>query len=254
MRRIFAYSISCLIILTIFFNPVKAQDTITFPLKIRAGFDVTGPAINYFDKNILNTEAYISVDLNEKTAVFLSGGNLNYKYSQYNYNYSAKGMYLRTGLDFNLMKPDKAQGKYYAGIGLRYGISRFTSQVPSFQHTNYWGITESSIGQTTNWGHFVEVSPGVRTEIFKNFSIGWTVSLRMLLYTTTGKDLKPIYIPGFGNGAKRASTGINYFLVWNIPYKKIRVIIKKEVPEETDETDDTGQPGTTPQPSSNRQI
>ena len=62
----------------------------------------------------------------------------------------------------------------------------------------------------------------------------------MLLYTGTGKDLRPIYFPGFGNGGKTFTTGLNYFIVWNIPYKKINVIIKKEVPEETEETVETG--------------
>ena len=32
---------------------------------------------------------------------------------------------------------------------------------------------------------------------------------------------------------------MNYFIVWNISYKKIQVIRKKEVKEEPDENDDT---------------
>ena len=87
----------------------------------------------------------------------------------------------------------------------------------------------------TNWAHFIEVSPGVRAEIFNNISVGWTVSIRMLLYSGSDKDLKPINIPGFGNGEKLVSTGINYFITWNIPYKKRRVIIPVEKPEDPDD-------------------
>lgn len=244
MRRTFAYFISLLLISFCSLLQAYSQDTILIPLKIKAGLEVSGPAIHYFDKNILNTEAYISVDMNEKISAVLGGGYLKYKYSQYNYTFNDKGMFIRTGLDFNLLKPDKSQGKYYAGIGLRYGLSVFTSETPSFQHTDYWGITSSSIAQKTNWAHFLEVTPGVRTEIFRNFSMGWTISLRMLLYTGTGKDLRPIYIPGFGNGANRISTGIGYFFVWSIPYKKITVIMKKDVPEEPDDTGTLNNPGT----------
>jgi len=68
--------------------------------------------------------------------------------------------------------------------------------------------------------------------------MGWNISLRMLVYSGTGKDLRSIYMPGFGNGATKFSTGVSYFISWNIPYKKIRVIIKKEEPEETEETDE----------------
>jgi hypothetical protein len=105
--------------------------------------------------------------------------------------------------------------------------------------TDYWGTTSSSITAKTNWGHFVEVSPGVRTEIFNHFSIGWSISLRMLLYSGAGKDLRPVYFPGFGNGTKTFSTGLSYYIVWNIPYKKINAILKKEVKEDTDDNVDT---------------
>jgi hypothetical protein len=142
-------------------------------------------------------------------------------------------------------------GRYWAGIGLRYGISRFTSEYPVYQKENYWGIATSSIPRKTYWGHFIEASPGVRAELFRNISIGWTVSLRMLLYTGTGKDLRPLYFPGFGNASKSFTIGLNYFIVFNIPYKKINVIIKKEVPPETE---DTGTPADNQQPAGVRQV
>jgi hypothetical protein len=240
MRRISAYSISLLLILICCCRNVSAQDTIPIPLKIKVGLEVSGPAVYFIEKKNLNAEGYIAADINEKVSAVLGAGYLNYKYSQYNYEYLNRGMFFRAGADFNLLKPDKSLGKYWAGIGLRYGLSVFSSEVPSFTQENYWGITSSSIAKKTNWGHFIEVTPGVRAEVFKNISIGWTFSLRMLLYTGTGKDLRPIYFPGFGNGVKTISSGLNYFITWNIPYKKINVILKKEVPEEPEDTVDTG--------------
>jgi hypothetical protein len=243
MRRISAYFISLLVISFCSLLQAHSQDTILIPLKIKVGLEVSGPAIHYFDTNTLNSEGYISVDMNEKISVVLAGGYSKYNYSQYNYTFNDKGMFIRTGLDFNLLKADKSKGKYYTGIGLRYGLGVFTSETPSLTHTDYWGLTSSSIAQKTKIAHFIEVSPGVRTEIFRNFTMGWTISLRMLLYTSTGKDLRPIYIPGFGNGAKTISTGLNYFFVWNIPYKKINVIMKKDAPEETDDTEPVNNQG-----------
>jgi hypothetical protein len=66
----------------------------------------------------------------------------------------------------------------------------------------------------------------------------------MLLYTGTGKDFRPVYFPGFGNGTKTFSAGLNYYIIWNIPYKKINAILKKEVKEETDDNADTNTNGT----------
>jgi hypothetical protein len=254
MRRIFVYFTSLLLSSFSSTLLVNSQDTILFPLKIKAGLEVLGPAMHYFnkniltgDKNILTAEGYIAVDINEKTSVVLGAGYLNYKYSQYNFSYLNKGMFTRAGLDFNLLKPDKARGKYWAGIGLRYGLSFFSSEVPLFQHDNYWGTISSSISQKSYMAHFIEVSPGVRTEMFRNFSMGWSISLRMLVHSSTGKDLRPIYFPGFGNGSNLISGGMNYFLVWSIPYKKITVIQKKEEPEETEDTETINNSGTRPQ-------
>jgi hypothetical protein len=236
MRRTYAYFISLLILFCS--DLLQAQDTILFPLKIRAGLEVSGPVIYLTDKNNLSAEGFVSMDRNEKMAYVIEGGYLSYKYSQYNYDYLSKGVFARVGVDFNLLKPEISKGKHWAGIGLRYGLSVFNSETPSFQHENYWGIVTSSVSPRTSLGHFLEVAPGVKTELFRNFSIGWTIRLRMLISGGGGKDLRPIYFPGFGPGGKTVNAGINYYLVWNIPYRTKRVIIKKEVPEETEQEGD----------------
>jgi hypothetical protein len=240
MRRIYAYIISVLFTHFSMISPLVAQDTIDFPLKLKIGLEVSGPAEYYTNKNILKTEGFISADLDEKRTVILSAGFVNYKYSQYNYDYLNKGYFLRTGVDFNLLNPEKSQGRYWAGIGFHYGLSRFTSETPSFSQDNYWGTTASTIPSKSSWGHFLEATPGIKTEIFKNVSIGWAISLRILLYTGTAKDLRPIYFPGYGSGGKKTSTEISYWLTWNIPFKKIRVITRKPAPEESDDSGDNG--------------
>jgi len=222
-----------ILVLTVF--QVHAQDTIPIPLKIKIGIDVLGPATYYSDKNVLNTEAYISVDLDESKAVMVSVGSSNYKFSQYNYSYMSSGNFIRFGMDFNLLKPDKSQGKYWFGLGLRYGLSSFNSEVPFFEKTGYWGTITSSIPSRKKLAQFVEISPGVRTEIFKNFSMGWSIGMRLLVSSGSSKDVRPIYLPGFGNASKVITAGLNYFLVWNIPFKTKNVIMKKPAPEEPED-------------------
>ena len=175
MLRTLRYIFSLLTFLAYNLIQVQAQDTIPVPLKIRAGLELSGTVSYFTDKNILNEEAYVSVDLDEKKSVFFAAGFLNFKYSQYNYSYLNKGSFIRAGIDFNLLKPEKSKGKYWAGVGFRYGISRFTAEFPSFQKENYWGTVSSSIPSRTSWAHFLEASPGIRAELFRNFSIGWNV-------------------------------------------------------------------------------
>jgi hypothetical protein len=236
MRRISAYFISVVLVIFCGSLQINGQDTINYPLKIKIGMEVSGPVLYYFDNNILRAEGVVSVDLNEVKSVIFAAGYADYNYSQYNYTYMSNGMFARAGVDFNLMKPKKTKGLYWGGIGFRYGISNFKYQIPFFKQDNYWGTTQSSVSENKTWAHFIEASPGIRAEVFKNVSMGWSVNLRMLLYSGTGKDLKAIYIPGFGQAEKRFNIGMSYYLSFNIPYKKIRVIIKKPEPEEPEET------------------
>jgi hypothetical protein len=243
MRKISIYIISLLAVSHC--NPVmaqvkvqvKVQDSVLIPLKIRAGIEISGPVIYFTDNNNLNYEGFVSGDFNEKISLFFGGGYSNYKYSQYNYGYLSHGVFIKAGADFNLFKPEMAIGKYWGGIGVHYGISSFTSETPHFKQNNYWGSASSSIAPDRRMGHFLEFSPGFRAELFRNFSIGWSISIRRIIYSGKDKDLKPVYIPGYGDGGKTFSTGINYFIVYSIPFKKIRVPIKIEEPEEPADTE-----------------
>lgn len=247
MKRISVYIISIIAILICI--PVQGQDKVTpvdsviVPLKIRAALEISGPVLYFTDKNILNLEANITADLDEKKSLYLGAGYSDYSYSQYNYSFLAKGSFLKAGLDFNLLRPEIAEGKYWAGAGIHYGLSRFTAETPILNHDNYWGSVSSSLPQEKNWAHFLEVAGGFKAEVLTNFSIGWLISIRKLVYTGASKDIRPIYYPGYGEGGKTLTYGLSYYISYNIPFKKIKVGIKPEPveePEEDAENADTG--------------
>lgn len=218
MRKISAYIISLLLFGSGFL--ASAQDTIPFIKKIKIGADLFGPAYFIYDKNNLTIDGFVSVDIDTNKAVVFEAGYQNFLYTQYNYDYHSNGLFFLAGVDFNLLKPHTAEGKYYAGIGLRYGMSIYTHEATYLKYVNYWGTASSSMPSSSHVAHFLEVSPGLRTELFRNFSIGFTIRLRLLIYSGTGSDFKPVSIPGYGNGVKRVSPGLNYYMIWSIPYKR----------------------------------
>lgn len=244
MKRISVYIISLLALLNCV--PARGQekevpvDSVIVPLKIRAALEVAGPVLYFTDKNILNLEAYVTADLDEKKSLYFGAGYSDYNYSQYNYSFLAKGSFLKAGVDFNLLRPEIAEGKYWAGLGIHYGLSRFTSKTPVLNHDNYWGSVSSSLPQEKNWAHFLEVAGGFKAEVFTNFSIGWLISIRKLIYTGASKDLRPIFYPGYGEGGNTLTYGLSYFISYNIPFRKIKVAIKPE-PVEEKELDEDGE-------------
>ncbi|MFN8242045.1 MAG: DUF6048 family protein [Bacteroidales bacterium] len=219
MNRTCASFISLLLLSLAF--PAKGQDTIRFPLNLKVGIDLFGPAYNIKDKNKLEIEGFVSLDIDSTRSVVFEAGWLKYKYSQYNYDYTSNGAFLRGGVDFNLVNPALTRGKYFAGIGLRYGLGIYSHEFSSFSSSNYWGQTVGSVQKSTHAAHFIEANPGVRAELFNHIQIGWIIRLKILVYSGASKDLKPVDIPGYGNGTKGFSPGLNYYLIWTFRYKDI---------------------------------
>lgn len=246
MWRTFAYIISC-ILLSSFSADILAQDTVQFPMKVRIGFELLGASKYFYEKERTNLEAFVSADLNDRVSAVFTAGKSDHSYSRYRdtsflmYDFKTQGSYFKAGFDINLLKANKSQGKYFVGMGIRYGLSHFKYELPVITTENYWGRAQTSVPMTSEWSHFIEFTPGVRAEFIKNVSMGWTVSLRKMIDPGTGRHLKPVFLPGYGNGARSFSPGINYYIIWSIPFKTKRVIIQPEVEEEEEDMNNPNQ-------------
>lgn len=220
----------------------SGQDTIDFPLRLGVGAALYSPVSAFAGLYPRGVEINGFYDINERFTIAADGGFSSFIQENYNYRYENDGFYLRMGTDYNLLNPLLAQGRYYAGISVRYGLSIFSHKVPSIEYNNYWGNYLTSADRTFHAAHFLEASPGIRAEIFNNFFIGWAVNLRLLVFSGTGRDMRAVDIPGFGNGSKPVSGGFNYYISIRIPYRSKRVTYVKPVRDtEEDENDLTRQ-------------
>ncbi len=185
------------------------------------GVELSGPVIYAVDNNNLNYEGYVALRLNHKYYIVGEGGYGNFKYDQYNYNCENRGVFIRLGTDINLLKTNKDIGNHYVGIGLRYGLSIFKQETPWFKYENYWGEIESDIPEKIISGHFLALSGGIKAEVFDNVFIGWTIRVNMMLYNSSGKENKPVFIPGMGGTDGTIEPGISFHLAWQIPLKQV---------------------------------
>ena len=214
---------------------VAAQDTIMVPLHLRVGVDIARPAGYLINNNLKSFGLQGSFEFSERLAV--TGGTIfsHYSVNKKTYDYKSQGVTFTIGPDINLMKPKLSEGKNFIGFGIHYGISIFSHETPRLEYTNAWGTVTTSIPSSSHVGHFIEVTPGVRTEVFRGVTMGWNLSLRMLLSDGTKGNLKPVNMPGFGDCSSRVSSGISYFISISIPYRTKRIIIKPREEEEEEE-------------------
>lgn len=235
-RRTCIFFIS-LIILAV---PVgKSQDTVTVPLHVRAGFDLAGPVMKLVSRDLISYGVVASADINSSLAVTAGFRYSSFSSSEVIYDFRSRGLSFTAGTDYNFIKANVSKGKYYAGIGLRYGLSFYSEEAPMIRYTNEWGAGETSVPMERHTGHYLEITPGVRTDLFPGVMVGWNLYMRLLISAGAGKDLKPVWMPGYGPGTAGMSTGAEYYVSFSIPYRKIKVHIKPKI-RETEDEDTTG--------------
>lgn len=229
---------TCICFISLFLlagSSAVSQDTVTIPLHLRAGFDLSGPVMQIVGSDLVSYGAIFSADVNSALAVTAGIRYSTYQTSDYSYDFMSRGTSVVAGTDYNFLKANISGGKHYAGIGLRYGLSFYSEEATVIRYNNEWGAGESSVPLSNHTGHFLEITPGVRTEIFPGMTIGWNLYLRMLISAGAGKDLKPVWMPGYGAGTSGITTGAEYYISISIPYRKIRVVIKPKQQESEDE-------------------
>lgn len=205
----------------------SGQDTIDFPMRAGVGAALYQPVSVLAGRYPQGIELNGFLDLNERLSLAFDAGSSRFRNETHNYSYENKGFYFRGGADLNMLNPVKASGRYYAGLSLKYGVSFFTHSVPYMRYENYWGSFVTNMAGSSCTAHFLDVSPGIRVELFRNFFIGWSVSGRLLLWSGAGKHMRAIDIPGFGSGSKPLTAGINYYISIRIPRGIKRVIWAK---------------------------
>ena len=220
-----------------------SQDTVTVPLHVRAGFDISGPVMKLVTKDLISYGVAASADINSSIAATAGVRYSSYRSSDVLYDFMSRGFSFTSGADYNFIKANVSHGRYSAGIGLRYGLSFYREEAPMLRYTNEWGAGETSVPAESHTGHFMEITPGVRAELFRGVTIGWNLYMRLLLSAGAGKDLKPVWMPGYGPGTSGMTTGAEYYVSISIPYRKIKVYIKpkvRETEEEETEVTNTG--------------
>ena len=148
-------------------------------------------------------------------------GYENINKSKADYDYNSNGTFLRVGIDYDILNVGKWQDNDNIFLGLRYGYSwQSHSSDKIVVVDSYWGDLNTSIGSTSVNSHWVETLFGLRSEMFPNFYMGWSVRARFLLTASHQGIMEPYYVAGYGLFDNKVNFGFTYTLEYQIPFKR----------------------------------
>ena len=221
MKQILYFIFSCIIL----FCPedIAAQDKIVKNRGFRFGIDLSDFVMPLFYPETKGYEFLADIQITDD--IFIAGeygvSKTTLETGSYSFNYDLDGRYMKLGLNRNMLKNDEKSKNDMVFVGIRYSFSSFKHRASNIsiidEHWDEEIITDT--GERNLNCHFVDIAAGVKTELFKNIYLGWTIRGMVRISMKKDKIMTPYIIPGFGKGSKKATIGFNYSIYYRIPYK-----------------------------------
>ena len=195
------------------------NDTIFHP-SVRVGVDVSGFARQIIEPEVLPVEVSVDFEWKENLFAVVEAGMLAVKVEKETHQYTADGYFGRAGADFNLLQYITGPTNDAVLLSLRYGYSRIRQEAPFIMiPDDYWGNHETSIDRDVYQAHWLEAGIGLKTEVLRNFFIGWSLRGKVLLNATSEPAMDPYYVGGYGSSGGNTAMTLHYSLSYRFPFR-----------------------------------
>ncbi|MEO6833594.1 MAG: DUF6048 family protein [Chitinophagaceae bacterium] len=186
-----------------------------FGHQLRFSFDLSRPVLNQIQSTEKSYEA--AVDYYYKNELYFVAeagvGSANYDYS--NLSYKTNSSFFRLGFDKTLLKRDGAKDWDMVFMGMRYGLASIQRQEAQYAIVDsVWGSSVGIVPAKNFLAHWIEITGGVKVEVYKKLMVGWNVRARFLVNGRSFQDLSPVYIAGFGRGDKTTVFDFNFYVAY----------------------------------------
>lgn len=188
---------------------------------VYVGVDVFGFLNKALGSDATTTEASVEVNLLNRffPVVEFGYGSMDTTGEDTDIHFKTSAPFFRAGFNYNIFYKKPHLPGYFTA-GLRYGFSSFDYdvQAPDLVDPN-WGhvhipIDYQGVKTKASW---LELVIGLKTNVYKNFYMGFTVRYRSRISMTKNEYSEPYYIPGYGRG-KPNNYGITYNIVYKLPF------------------------------------
>lgn len=172
-------------------------------------YDIASPIMGLIYGKIDNYEIQFDVNLYRRIYPTLEIGFSSVdKTLSTGTRYRTNAPFFRIGLNYGLLKPFKNDGsirnvKSYPFIGLRYCFSPMNYQISDLVISDpYWGTSETvGFSESLIYSGWIDIVGGVRIDIYKGLTMGWSVRFKTGLHTTAPDKSYLWYVPGYGKSS-----------------------------------------------------
>ncbi len=239
-------------------KPVDLQpkDTISFkqPYGLRAGIDLSRPALSFFNSDYTGLE--IVADYRLTQTLYLAGefgnekrtsqeelANVEVENATPLYNFTTSGSYIKLGVDYNTYENWYGMNNSIY-IGGRYAFSTFSQTINDsfiYDSNRYWNPDRFANGSLNNVEYtgltasWLEFLVGIKAELFANIYLGASVRLGYLVSNAEEDNFPNLWIPGFNKvtDGSKFGVGYNYSISYLVPlYRKSKKIKPPAAPTE----------------------
>jgi hypothetical protein len=221
----------CSLFLCAGFLSVRAQDADTLAVKpvqpvthqLRVSFDVSKLVQNSLADNRKSWEGALDYYLKNELYLTAEGGAGNSDINYPDLRYASSNLFFRGGIDKALFVRKKPQDWGMGFIGLRYGFGLVKREEAHYTTDDgLGGITNGVVASDRFTVHWLELTGGMRVELFRHCFAGWNVRIRFLLNQQAMGDLKPAYIAGYGAGEKATAFDYNFYLAYALRWSSAK--------------------------------
>ncbi len=216
--RMLKYHFSLILLLSTLFVNAQKDDW----QGINIGTDLSRFALPLLDSTRIGWEFSGDYELlPDMFGVFEIGSQVT-RLNAKNYDYRSDGIYTRFGVDYNFMRHVDEVSSDKITIGLRYGLTSFSHSAENIRVESELFEDYRNGSIANNWlsAQWLEIAFGMKTKLFNNFYLGWSVRMRMKTWVEEDPLMEPYYIPGYGRASRASNVGLNYTLSYKIPIKK----------------------------------
>lgn len=197
----------------------EAHDTLFVP-SVRIGVDVSGFARHLIEPESITGEVTLDVEWRKSHFFVIEGGMLEVDVEKETHVYQADGYFIRMGADFNILERNPDSPNDVLLVSVRYGYGKLEHEAPFIMLPSpYWGGLETAIPPETYQAHWLEAGIGIKTEIWRNLFLGWSLRGRLMLSDTSSPAMDPYFISGFGKSDNNTSLSLHYQIMYRLPLR-----------------------------------